>query len=122
MLASAARRFLILLGAAAGVTVAGSLLLGLAAGSSVRRALTVGFYLMGSFLLLAGFFVGTRGRTRVETDSTRGGLLPYLASRRLRMASEEEEREVIGTSAIVITLGLFLIVVGAAVDPENDLY
>lgn len=124
MLAAAARRFLTLLAVAAGVTVAGSMLLALTGGLSVRRSLALGFYLAGSFLLLAGFFVGNRGRARVETTPSRrgGGLGPVVGARRVRAATHEEQSETIGTSAIFISLGVVLLLGGIVVDSRHDLF
>jgi hypothetical protein len=68
MFRAAFRRIVVLLGLALGVTIVGSLAFGLLAGSSANRALTLGFYLMGCFLLISGFFVGNRGPTRVKGE------------------------------------------------------
>jgi hypothetical protein len=121
MLAAAARRYLLLFAAAAGVTVALSGLFALVAGSSVRRALALGFYLIGSFLLIAGFFVGSRGRARPVSDENERGSLPFLSARRVRSATVEEERETISASAIFISLGVSLLVVGVVVDSQAQL-
>lgn len=100
------------------------MLLALTASSSVRRALTLGFYLVGSFLLLAGFFVGSRGRARVDTgEGEQGGarLGSVRRARRVRAATADEQRETVGTSAIFIALGLILLAVGVALDAEHEL-
>lgn len=103
-------------------TFLGSALLALLAGSSVRRALTLGLYLVGSFLLLAGFFVGNRGRVRADTRATAGGVFGGLfAPRRVRGAEADEERETIGSSAILITLGVALLLLGVGVDGRHEL-
>jgi hypothetical protein len=122
-LTGAARRFLTLLGIAAGVTVLGSMVLAAAGGVSVRRALSLGLYLAGSFLLLAGFFVGNRGRARVETTpSQRGeGIGPAVGARRVRGATKEEQSETIGTSAIFISLGVVMLVGAVVIDSRHDL-
>ena len=52
LLRDAARRFVLLLAGAAGGTAVLSLLLGLALGASAGRSISVGFYLVGSFLLI----------------------------------------------------------------------
>jgi hypothetical protein len=41
-----------------GVTAAGSALIGLMIGASIERSLVLGFYLVGCFLMVAGFFAG----------------------------------------------------------------
>ena len=121
MIAAAARRYLTLFGAAAGITVALSGLFALIAGSSVRRALALGFYLVGSFLLIAGFFVGSRGRARPVTEDSDRGSFPFMSARKVRSATEEEERETISASAIFISLGVSLLVVGVMVDSQARL-
>jgi hypothetical protein len=121
MLAAAARRYLTLFGAAAGVTIALSGLFALIAGSSVRRALALGFYLIGSFLLIAGFFVGSRGRARPVSDDNERGSVPFASARKVRSATPEEERETISASAIFISLGVSLLVVGIALDSQARL-
>lgn len=124
MLGAAVRRFGILLAVAAGVTVSGSLLLALAGGASPRRALALGFYLVGSFLLLAGFFVGNRGRARVEAPSGdhRGAFGSGLGARRVRAATSEEQQQTIGTSALFIVLGLVLLLGGVVADDQHELF
>lgn len=102
-----------------GLTVVGSLLLGLLLGSSVQRSLAVGFYLVGSFLLVAGFFFGNRGPVRGDADS--GGLL-RLGSRRLRWATRDETEEAINQSAVWVAIGFVLIVLGIASDNRHALF
>lgn len=120
MLVAALRRFLALVGIATAVTLAGSAVLALLSGSPLRRALTLGLYLVGSALLIAGFFVGNRGRMRADSDTADGG--PFaLAGRRLRRATADEERESVSTSAICIALGVVLLVLAVAVDARHEL-
>jgi hypothetical protein len=67
-MAAAARRFGIIVGSIVGGTAVLALLLGLAFGSSVSRSLSVGWYSVGSVLLISGFFVGNRGPARPEGE------------------------------------------------------
>lgn len=99
------------------------MLLAATGGSSVRRALTLSFYLIGSFLLLAGFFVGNRGRARIDTGEGEGAgaFGSVRRARRVRAATPDEQRETLGTSAIFIALGLVLLAVGIALDSEHEL-
>ena len=101
MLKAAFRRFLVLLAMVAGVTAALSLLIGLASGSSATRAVSLGFYLIGSFLLISGFFV----RERIAVDKT-----------------VAEQEETINMSAVFVAIGLTLIVLGVAADPRYKLF
>ncbi|MGH3132119.1 MAG: hypothetical protein ACRDNX_15000 [Gaiellaceae bacterium] len=121
MLLAALRRFGFLLALAAGITSSISLLVGLALGTPVSRALSVGFYIVGSFLLVAGFFVGNRGPARFKGDETEGGAIGGLfgvgiGSRRLRWATPEEREEALSNSAVFVTLGFALIVLGVLAD------
>ena len=125
MLVAALRRLAFVTVLAVGVTVVLSLILGLLAGSSVNRSLTLGFYLVGCFLLVVGFFVGNRGPARVKGEDTVGPTvlpIPGAGARRLRWATLSEQNETIGNSAIFISLGLILIVLGAAIDTRHSLF
>jgi hypothetical protein len=110
---------------ALGVTAVLSLLLGLLIGASVNRALTLGFYLGGSFLLIVGFFVGNRGPARVKGEDTLGPTMlpiPGAGSRRLRWATLGEQNETINNSAVFISLGLILVALGAVIDTRHSLF
>lgn len=114
------RRLLTMTAVVGGATLAISLMLALLAGTSVRRSVAVGFYLVGSILLLAGFFVGNRGVLRAEGDSERPSLFG-LGRKRIRSATGEEQRESLRVSAIVIGLGIALLILGTLADNENSL-
>jgi hypothetical protein len=122
MWAAAARRFLTLLGATAGVVAAGSALIGMLLGTSVWRSVSVGFYLVGSFLLVAGFFMGNRGPTRLRGEPGEEGVWGLGRKQGVRMATADERREAIANTAIFVTLGIALIVVGVIADSRYDLY
>lgn len=122
MLVAAARRFLVLLVLASGFTIAVSLFFGLLAGSSLGRAISIGFYLVGSFLLVGGFFVGNRGPLRLKNDAEGGSFMPFWGTRVVRWATPDEREDAINTSAIYVTLGLALVVLGIAVDSRYDLF
>jgi hypothetical protein len=123
MLLAALGRFALAVLLCVGVTVAGSLLFGLLAGASLERALSLGFYAVGSFLLVCGFFVGNRGPTRVDSESPAPMALPMVnfAGRRLRWATGREQNETISSSAVFICLGLVLVVIGILVDGRRSL-
>ena len=118
------RLFLLILGAAS-VTALGSIVIGELVGSSLGRALTVGFYLVGCFLLLAGFFVGNRGPARVKSESdTRASPLGMVlgGGRNLRWATLGEQNETINNSAVFIALGLVLIAIGILFDSRHAFF
>jgi hypothetical protein len=119
---AALRRFALLVLLCAGVTAGGSLLVGLLAGVSVDRALALGFYGMGCFLLICGFFVGNRGPTVVDSESPGPMVLPMLnfAGRRLRWATGSEQNETMASSAVFIVLGLVMVAIGILVDSRRS--
>jgi hypothetical protein len=122
MLLAAGRRFLILFAVVGGASALVSIVFGLLLGASIRRAVSLTFYVVGSFLLVAGFFVGNRGRARAESDQTGyGGPLGGLAARKIRVATRDEERETVSAAAIFISLGVALLLVGVVVDAREQL-
>jgi hypothetical protein len=112
LLAAGARRFVVLLLVIAGVTAAASFVLGLAAGVSTSRAVSLGFYLVGSFLTVAGFFLGNRGPARLTSDPQEG----LDVGRRVRWASRDERVTALNESAIFVAIGVVLLVLGVLVD------
>jgi hypothetical protein len=119
MLAAAARRFVVLLAALAVGTAVLALALGVLAGASADRSISLGFYIVGSFLLIGGFFVGNRGPLRSIGDQ---GLFSFWGRKGVRSATPEERRAETNASAIYITVGLLLIVFGVAVDSRFTLW
>ena len=122
MLAALRRLVLLMLGTVA-LTVVLSLFFGLLAGGSVTRALVLGFYLTGCFLLICGFFVGNRGPTRVKSEEAGPVVVPFMGigSRRLRWASLREQNETINNSAVFISLGFVLVLLGIVLDSRQSL-
>jgi urea transporter len=123
VLLAALRRLaaLVVLGSAATAIV--SLPVGLLLGSSPLRSLTIGFYLAGCFLMVIGFFAGNRGPTRVKSEAPGPALLPFTFSgRRLRWATQGEQHETINNSAVFVSLGLILVVIGLLIDPNHALF
>jgi hypothetical protein len=117
MWAAAGRRFAVALGALAAGTALVSYLLGLAAGSTVRRSISLGFYVVGSFLLVAGFFIGNRGPARLKGEEHGG----FFGPRRVRWASPEERANTMNESALLITIGFVLLVIGLFVDDRASM-
>ena len=117
-LSAALRRLLVLIVVAAALTALGSLLLGLLLGASLGRSLAIGFYMVGSFWLVAGFFVGNRGPVRLKSDLG----APLFGSRFVRWATPEEREETINMSAIYVLLGFVLILFGFAADTRYSLF
>lgn len=119
LLAAAARRFTILLAGITFATVVAATLVGLLAGSSLNRAISVGLYLVGSFLLIAGVFVGSRGPARLKHDDDAHEALKK--GRRVRWASRDERLQSINESAIFVSIGIVLLVLGIVVDARVQL-
>jgi hypothetical protein len=117
---AAARRFILLLLGIAGGTALCSLLIGLAAGAGVSRSMSLGFYVVGSFLLISGFFVGNRGPVRVKGDPG-FSMFGFFRDRRLRWASGSEQVESLSLSFVFVALGLVLIILGIVTDTRYEL-
>ena len=113
-----ARRFGLMLGAVVGITAVVASVLGLLVGASLDRAVSLGFYAVGSFLVIIGFFIGNRGPIRAKGEDT--ALLGLFPMRR-RWAEPDEHEGAINDSALLVVLGFSLIVLGIAVDTRYDL-
>jgi hypothetical protein len=114
------RLALLILGVGVGTLVV-SVVLGVLFGASIPRAIALGYYLVGSFLLLAGFFFGNRGPVRPRGDADVGGGM-ILRGRRVRWATRDEQAEAINYSALYVVLGLVLIFLGLASDNKHALF
>jgi hypothetical protein len=114
------QRFVVLLLIACGVTAVVSLVFGFLIGASPSRALSVGFYGVGCFLLVGGFFVGNRGPARLKGEDT-AGPFGLGTRRRIRWATAEERDDAISTSAIFVVLGFALILLGVIADSRHEL-
>jgi hypothetical protein len=118
LLLAALRRLVVLVVVAAALTALGSLLFGLLVGASVGRSLSIGFYVVGCFWLVTGFFVGNRGPVRLKSDFG----APLFGSRFVRWATPEEREESINMSAVYVLLGFLLILFGFAADTRYSLF
>jgi hypothetical protein len=120
LLAAAARRFIILFAVAASGTAVVSALIGLLLGANISRAVSLGFYGVGSFLLIGGFFAGNRGITRAKGDPG-FAFFGIFRNREIRLASGEEQKESVNLSVIFVALGVLLIVLGVIADTRYRL-
>jgi uncharacterized membrane protein YidH (DUF202 family) len=109
------RLFALLVGACALVLVT-SVSLGLVSDTALNRAVSLGFYGFGAFLVVIGLFAGNRGPLRRvdEEGSMRRG-------RQLRRATREEQLETINLSVLVVTIGFVLLVIGIVIDDRYRL-
>src|SRR5919108_2765181 len=120
MFIAATRRFLVLVVGVAGASALVSLAIGALAGSALDRAVSLGLYIVGSFLLVGGFFMGNRGPLRQRGDAS--NWLPLFSVRRVRRATPEERQEAINTSAVFVTVGFVLILIGIVADSRFELF
>jgi hypothetical protein len=115
-----ARRTLLALGAVAAVTAVLAALGALAAGGSVVGAVSTGFYLVGAFLMVAGFFSGNRGPLRSrgdERDDVPSAMLFGVGmAGRFRSATNNERRDAIATAGLFLLAGVVLVALGVALD------
>ena len=114
MLLAAIRRLVILFLVLGATTTAVSALLGLVFDTPQARAISLGFTVVGSFMLVMGFFVGSRGPVRLVRRD-RGSL------KGARLALPEERDEAINVSAFFVAVGFVLVVVGIVIDPRYRL-
>ncbi|MEP6976767.1 MAG: hypothetical protein ABI948_01800 [Thermoleophilia bacterium] len=123
MIRAAVVRFTGLLVAISLGTVLLSVAVGFGNGSSALRSMSVGFYVVGSVLLLFGFFVANRGPVRPQPNDPGVGLVgPLFQTRMLRWATAEDVGESLNMSAVFVALGLVLIILGAATDTRYPLF
>ena len=98
----------------------------LAFGASVTRWVSVTYYVVGAFLLVLGFFAGSRGplRPRVSdeqaADPVTGMFGVGHATRAHARATEGERRDSVATAGIFLGLGVWLILLGVLVDGSVD--
>src|SRR4051794_12402535 len=105
VLVAALRRLVILFAVLGVVTTVISAALGLLFDTPQPRAISLGFTVVGSFMLVMGFFVGSRGPVRLVRRD-RGSL------KGARLARPEEREEAISVSAFFVGVGFVLIVIG----------
>jgi hypothetical protein len=120
LLAAALRRFVFLSAVAAAGTALVSMAIGLLLGAGLSRSISLGFYGVGSFLLISGFFVGNRGPVRVKGDPG-FGVFGVFRDRRVRWATGSEQAESLNLSFVFVALGVLLIVLGVIADTRYKL-
>lgn len=117
LLAAGFRRFFFILLALAAATTLIALLLALLAGWNIGRSVSLGFDLVGVFLLVVGFFVGNRGPVRLKGQAS----VPLFGQRRVRWATLPEREEALSDSAVFVAVGLAMILIGIALDGRHQL-
>lgn len=123
MIRAGLRRLFLLVFGAVAITAAGSTVIAALLGASLGRSLAIGFYLVGCFLLLGGFFIGNRGPARVKSDTGASPLGMIIGGGRdLRWATLGEQNDTINNSAVYIALGLVMIAIGVLFDSRHSLF
>jgi hypothetical protein len=116
MLVAAARRFLILLFGIVAASVAVSVSLGALLGASALRSVSLGLYLVGSFLLVGGFLTGNQRPWR----SVGGDLLHGRGE--IRRRTPEERQDALGLSVTCFAIGILVIALGVFADRRVALF
>ena len=118
MWAGALRRFAAVVGAA----VAGAALVGLviaaAAREDVRRGLAVGFYVCGAALCGIAVLLGVAPPVRGKKDGGFIGFGRWMGGG-VRWATRAEREESINGPALLLSVGVVLILIGAGVDDRR---
>ncbi len=118
IVAAGVRRFLVVLAGLAALTAAGALALTALGDWDTNRALSVAFDVVGSFFLVAGFFVGNRGPVRLKGEAS----VPLFGDRKVRWATLNEREEAISDSAVFVAVGFAMIVIGIVIDSRYHLF
>ncbi len=122
MVRAALRRITFLLAGVLVVVSGISLVLGLALGASPARSVSLGLTVVGSFLLISGFFVGNRGPVRVKNEDAQPAGPFVFGHRLVRWATPSEREETINLSAVFVSVGFTLILIGLAADPRYTFF
>jgi hypothetical protein len=120
IVAAGVRRFLVVLAGLAALTAGGALALTALGGWDANRALSVAFDVVGSFFLVAGFFVGNRGPVRLKGEGEAS--IPIFGDRKVRWATLNEREEAISDSAVFVAVGFAMIVIGIVIDSRYHLF
>jgi hypothetical protein len=116
------RRFGVLLAVVLVATTVVSAALGLATGTGFRRAVSLGFYGVGSVLVVGAMFAS--GRPPVKLDDAAGEQRRSWLSGpagRARFATADERRDLFGVSWLLLALGLSVVTAGLLVDGRHRL-
>lgn len=119
MWAGALRRFAAVVGSAA----VGAALLGLVIAAvsheDVRRGLAVGFYVCGAALCGIGVLLGVAPPVRGKKDGGFIGFGRWMGSGGVRWATRAEREDSINGPALLLSVGVVLILIGAGVDDRR---
>jgi uncharacterized membrane protein YidH (DUF202 family) len=123
---SGLRRLAILFGVIFALTSVISLVIGALAHASLERAVAVGFYVAGTAVLVGCFVFGLKGPIRADLGTSaqpEQQIRPsFLMPRSIRRATPEERMESKRTSLALFALGIVLIMIAAAFDPNRHAF
>jgi hypothetical protein len=109
----------VLLGAASAFILVVTVPIGAFTSVGLDRAVSLGFYGLGAFLVVLGFVSGSRGPLRPDDDFTHDTVL--RRERRLRRATLDERHEAMNSAAVIIGIGLALLALGVIIDSRYTL-
>jgi hypothetical protein len=122
---AALRRIAVIVVSVVGATAAISVSLGALAHRNLAHSIAVGYYVAGVGALLGTLAFGLRGpmRREVDEDATRpsGSSLFFGGARKMRPTTAGERFEARRNSLVFFVVGIFLLALGAAVDPTRSL-
>jgi len=100
-----------------------SVVVGLLFGADPRRSISLGLYGVGSLFVIVGVFYGIRPPVRTTGGGGPPGIFGSLAAGGgiARWADRDDIEESLGLSAVFVSVGLLLIVIGVAIDPRSRL-
>lgn len=107
------RSLALALAALVGATAVASLVVGIAADVSAVRALSGGYLLVGSLLFIGGALVGLRDPARARERQLR-------TTRRVSPGTLASWSEAFHLSALLVGLGLGLVLLGIALNPNTS--
>lgn len=118
MILGAVRRLALMYVGVGGGTVILSLAFGAISGAPLTRSIAIGLYLIGAVVLIFGFFIGNRGPWRHEHGEGSWSILPSG----IRRATQQERKESMSVSLLLIVLGFGLIILGVLSDSAHNLF
>jgi hypothetical protein len=126
---SALRRIAVILVVLVGGTAAVSAALGGLSGRSVLHSLAVGYYVVGTAVLVGSFVLGLRGPVRSRPLDDPSGQQPSMTGwggvflpRTIRRTTPEERLTAKQGSVGLFLLGILLVAIGAMIDPSRRVF
>jgi hypothetical protein len=120
MLRAALRRLAAVVASAVVAAALVGLLIAAAAREDVRRGLAIGFYVCGAALCGLALLLGVAPPVRGKKDGGFVGFGRWVGGG-VRWASRAEREESVNAPALLLTVGVVLILIGAGVDDRRAL-